>query len=224
MTGASMKTVSMYWNNIDPRIVQAQAAVFAHWGLALEQVERTGMAHGDWMDEVVAGLPDDGVVLFVDIDCIPTRKQAVTEAFDMAAQGKLYGVAQVANHKDKDHIYVSPVFLCLSKKTWREMGEPSFRETAISDAGQHVTRVAQERGIPVQMSMPTGCLKQVWNLADVGSYGIGTFYQSGLFHLFQARKRRNIRWFLEVARQVQAGERLDPMRLHKRYKRWFGLF
>ncbi|MDP2226983.1 MAG: hypothetical protein Q8J78_05865 [Moraxellaceae bacterium] len=204
--------------------MQAQAAVFAHFDLPLEQVEQTGKAHGDWMNEVMAALPDDEIVLFVDIDCIPTRKAAVTEAFLAAEKGVLYGVAQVANHKDRDHIYVSPVFMCLSKRVWRQMGSPSFRETDISDAGQHVTRVAQEQGVPVQMSMPTGCLKQVWNLADVGSYGIGTFYQSGLFHLFQARKRRNIRWFLEVASQLQAGERLDPMRLHKRYRRWFGLF
>ena len=61
-----MKIISMYWNNIDPRIVKAQAAVFAHLGLSLEQVEQTGKAHGDWMDEVMAGLPDDDVVLFVD--------------------------------------------------------------------------------------------------------------------------------------------------------------
>lgn len=218
-----MKIISMYWNNIDPRIIQAQADVFAHFGLKLDQVEGTGIDHGDWLDDTMARLPEDETVLFIDIDCIPTRKEAITEAFDAAGKGVFYGVAQVANHKDKEHIYISPVFMCLSKALWRQMGSPSFKETATSDAGQNVTRVAEQQGVPIRMSMPTGSLKPLWNLADVGLYGIGTFYQSGLFHLFQARKQRNIKWFLEVAQQVQAGQRLDPMRMHKRYKRFFGL-
>lgn len=220
----AMKIVSLYWNNIDPRIVQAQAAVFSHLGFAIEQQEKTGKAHGDWMDEVMADLPEDGIVLFVDIDCIPTRREAIAEALQAAGKGCLYGVAQVANHKDRDHIYAGPVFMSLSKKLWRQLGSPSFKETPESDAAQHITREAEKAGVPVQLPMPVGSLKPLWNLADIGMYGIGTFYQSGLFHLFQSRKRHNIKWFLEVARQVQADERLDPLALHRRYRRWFGIF
>lgn len=218
-----MKIISMYWNNIDPRIIKAQADVFSHFGFSLEQMEGTGIDHGDWLDDTMGKLPEDEVVLFIDIDCIPIRKEAIIEAFEAAGRGCFYGVAQVANHKDKEHVYISPVFMCLSKKTWRELDSPSFKETVNSDAGQNVTRVAQQKGIEIRMSMPTGCLKPVWNLSDVGFYGIGTFYQSGLFHLFQARKQRNIKWFLEVSRQVLAGQRINPMALQKKYNRWLGL-
>lgn len=218
-----MKIISMYWNNIDPRIIKAQADVFNYFGYSIEQVEGTGMDHGDWLDSVMESLPEDEVVLFVDIDCIPTRKSAIEKAISSAINGKFYGVAQVANHKDKSHIYISPVYMCLSKASWRAMGSPSFRETEISDAGQNVTRAAEKMGYPLEMSMPTGCLKPMWNLADVGLYGIGTFYQSGLFHLFQARKRRNIKWFLRICEQVGAGQVLNPLALQKRYRLSFGL-
>jgi hypothetical protein len=63
----------------------------------------------------------------------------------------------------------------------------------------------------------------MWNLADVGLYGIGTFYQSGLFHLFQARKQRNIKWFLRVCEQVTTGQAINPLAMQKRYRRSFGL-
>jgi hypothetical protein len=214
----------MYWDNIDPRIIEAQAKIFSYFGYPIEQVEKTGLDHGDWMDSVMEDLAEEETILFVDIDCIPTKKSAIEKAIDAARQGKFYGVAQVANHKDKTHIYISPVYMCLSKASWRAMGSPSFKETDISDAGQNVTRVAEKLGFPLEMSMTTGCLKPMWNLADVGLYGIGTFYQSGLFHLFQARKQRNIKWFLRVVEQVLSGETLNPMALQKRYRRGFGLF
>lgn len=217
-----MKILSMYWNNIDPRIIKAQADVFAYWGYPIEQVEGTGTDHGDWLDSVMDALPEDETILFVDIDCVPTRKSAIEKAFAAANAGHFYGVAQVANHKDKAHIYISPVYMCISKASWRAMGSPSFKETTISDAGQHVTRVAEEKNYPIEMSMPTGCLKPMWNLADVGLYGIGTFYQSGLFHLFQARKQRNIKWFLRVCELIKSGETLNPLALQKRYRRSFG--
>jgi hypothetical protein len=114
--------------------------------------------------------------------------------------------------------------MCISKKTWRKLGSPSFKKTVDSDAGQHITRVAEQMGCAVRLSMPTGCLKPVWNLSDIGLYGIGTFYQSGLFHLFQARKQRNTKMFLEVSRLVLAGQRIDPMQLQKKYNRWLGFF
>lgn len=220
-----MKIVSMYWNNIDPRIIKAQSDIFAHFGYPIKQYERTGMDHGDWMDEIMQGLDDqDEGVLFVDIDCFPTRKEAIFHAIERARSGVVYGVGHVANHKDPDHIYAGPVYLCFLKDTWKKLGCPSLKERPESDAGQHLTRVAEQQGLPVELAMPTACLKPMWNLADVGMYGIGTFYQTGIFHLFQSRKSSNIRWFLKVAGIVLRGERMDLVALYKRYQRGFGVF
>jgi len=41
------RIVSLYWDNVDCRIVEAQRRVFAHFGLAIDQRERTGLRHGD---------------------------------------------------------------------------------------------------------------------------------------------------------------------------------
>jgi hypothetical protein len=35
--------VSLYWDNIDPRVVKAQRDVFAHFGLSIDQRDRTGL-------------------------------------------------------------------------------------------------------------------------------------------------------------------------------------
>jgi hypothetical protein len=222
-----MKILTMYWDNIDPRLVQAQAAVFHHFGFEIVQEERTGMDHGDWISEKLIELGDDDTLLFVDIDCVPTRREAITEAFAAAAQGMLYGVAQVANHLDKDHIYASPVYLCLSKTTWRAMGCPDGKINKEPDAAgqrndsaQRISRAAVAHGVPIRLVMPTCSIKPMWNLSHAGFYGIGCFYESGLFHLFQSRKKNKVRWFLEICDLIRSGQPLDMIAIYKRYTGW----
>lgn len=41
------RIVLLYWDNIDPRVVQAQRKVFAHFGVSNDQRERTGLDHGN---------------------------------------------------------------------------------------------------------------------------------------------------------------------------------
>ena len=50
------RIVALYWDNIDPRIVAAQRKVFAHFGYAVDQRERTGVGHGDFLDAYMAEL------------------------------------------------------------------------------------------------------------------------------------------------------------------------
>ena len=38
------RIVSLYWDNIDPRVVKAQSEVFAHFGFIIDQRERTLVA------------------------------------------------------------------------------------------------------------------------------------------------------------------------------------
>lgn len=218
---------SMYWDNIDPRLVKSQLDVFTHFGYEIVQEDRTGMDHGDWISEKLIELPEGDSILFVDIDCVPTRKAAVEEAFAAAEQGVLYGVAQAANHLDKDHIYVSPVYLCVSQETWQRMGKPNGKickeldeEGFRNDSGQRITRAAEKHGVPIRLIMPTGSIKPMWNLSYAGFYGIGCFYESGIFHLFQSRKKRKIRWFLEICEMIQSGQPLNLMQIYKRYRGW----
>ena len=47
------RIVALYWDNIDPRVVEAQRKVFAHFGLSIDQRERTGVGHGDFLDAYI---------------------------------------------------------------------------------------------------------------------------------------------------------------------------
>lgn len=84
---------SMYWNNIDPQMVRRQKEALAALGLQVEQCEKTGMAHGIWMDQVLEQLGPQDLVLFLDIDCIPLGAGVVERAFDAAAAGRIFGPA-----------------------------------------------------------------------------------------------------------------------------------
>ncbi len=76
---------------------------------------------------------------------------------------------------------------------------------------------------------PTRCV----NLSGKRVFGIATFYgEMEFFHLFQSRKKRNIRVFAEVCGDVIAGRRLDfgrylltlngKRRMPKFLRRYFG--
>ena len=58
---------SLYWDNIDERIVRHQKLVFDHFGLPVKQHRIDGLDHGEWMDWVLS-FYDLDAVLFVDID------------------------------------------------------------------------------------------------------------------------------------------------------------
>ena len=53
----------MYWDNIDARVVETQRRVFAHFGLSIAQLERTGLAHGDFLDGFMAEIGEEDFAL-----------------------------------------------------------------------------------------------------------------------------------------------------------------
>jgi hypothetical protein len=61
------RIVSLYWDNIDPRVVKAQRDIFDHFGLDVDQRERTGLDHGDFLDAYMAEIGGGDVALLMDI-------------------------------------------------------------------------------------------------------------------------------------------------------------
>ena len=227
------RIVSLYWNNIDPRIVDAQRRVFAHFGLAIDQRERTGVQHGDFLDAYMADLGEDDVALIVDIDCFPLNRDVVDRAFAAAREGRIFGCAQSTNHIDPDRLYVAPMFMAISRCTWDRLGRPSFRSDARNDVAQALHDQAVAAGIEVEMLDPWACVAPKWRLGDVALFGIGTFYRGGVFHLFESRQKGYAFILLEVAEATIAGRRIDlialvdralPLllraQLASRFKRW----
>jgi hypothetical protein len=181
------RIVSLYWDNIDPRVVKAQREVFTHFGLAIDQRERTGLDHGDFLDGYMAEIDEDDVALLMDIDCFPLNREIVDRAFAAGRAGRIFGCAQSTSHVDSDRLFVAPMFMTISRRTWDGLGRPSFRPDANNDVAQRLNEVATAAGVEIEMLYPWGCIVPKWRLGEIALYGIGTFYRGGVFHLFESR-------------------------------------
>ncbi|MFZ0208202.1 MAG: hypothetical protein WAL59_19205 [Roseiarcus sp.] len=182
------RIVSLYWDNIDPRVVEAQREVFAHFGLSIDQREQTGLSHGDFLDAFMAEIAEDDVALLMDIDCFPLNREIVDRAFAAARAGRIFGCAQSTSHVNPDRLFVAPMFMAISRRTWDGLGRPSFRPDASHDVAQRLNEVATAAGVGIEMLYPWGCIVPKWRLGEIALYGIGTFYRGGVFHLFESRK------------------------------------
>ena len=205
----SDRIVALYWDNIDPRVVEAQRAVFAHFGYEIDQRERTGLNHGDFLDGFMAELGPDDAALLTDIDCFPLNREIVARAFAAAREGAIFGCAQSTNHIDPDRLFVAPMFMAISRKTWDALGRPSFRPDAENDVAQRLNDIARERGVKIEMLYPWGAIVPKWRLGDVGLYGLGTFYRGGVFHLFESRWTPFAFLLFDVAEAVLADRPID---------------
>lgn len=205
----SDRIVAMYWDNIDPRIVEAQRAVFAHFGYSVDQRERTGLNHGDFLDAYMAELGPDDVALLTDIDCFPLNREIVASAFAAARGGAIFGCAQSTNHVDPDRLFVAPMFMAISRQTWDALGRPSFRPDAGNDVAQRLNDIARANGAPIEMLYPWAAIVPKWRLGEVGLYGLGTFYRGGVFHLFESRWTPFAFLLFDVAEAVLADRPID---------------
>jgi hypothetical protein len=203
------RIVSMYWDNMDPRIVEAQRRVFARFGLAIDQRERSGIDHCDFLDAYMTELREDDVALLVDIDCFPLNRQIVETAFAAARAGRLFGCAQSSSHIDPDRLFVAPMFMSLSRAVWDRLGRPSFRPDPQNDVAQRLYEVAVAAGMEVEMLYPWGAIVPKWRLGDIGLYGLGTFYKGGVFHLYEGRETPFSFILFEVADAVLDDRPID---------------
>ncbi|MFZ2106734.1 MAG: hypothetical protein WAV18_15410 [Roseiarcus sp.] len=210
------RIVSLYWDNIDPRVVEAQREVFAHFGLSIDQREQTGLGHGDFLDAFMAEIAEDDVALLMDIDCFPLNREIVDRAFAAARAGRIFGCAQSTSHVDSDRLFVAPMFMAISRRTWEGLGRPSFRPDASHDVAQRLNEVATAAGVGIEMLYPWGCIVPKWRLGEIALYGIGTFYRGGVFHLFESRKTPSGYILYDVAEAVLNDRPVDYVDLMKK--------
>ena len=224
------RIVSLYWDNIDPRVVRAQRDVFAHFGLSIDQRERTGTDHGDFLDAYMAEIGEEDVALLMDIDCFPLNREIVERAFAAGRAGRIFGCAQSTGHIDPDRLFVAPMFMTISRRTWDGLGRPSFRPDANNDVAQRLNEVATAAGVEIEMLHPWGCIVPKWRLGEIALYGIGTFYRGGVFHLFESRKTSSSYILYDVAEAVLNDRPVDyvalmqkalPQRGNERWARRF---
>jgi hypothetical protein len=200
---------SAFRDNVPAPVRETQARVFDHLGIPLEQQDMGDLPHGHWLDRLLADTADE-VVVICDIDAFPLTRAAYDGAIAAARAGRIFGLAQVANHLDPDHIYASPVFMAFSRDTFEALGAPSLVADDTLDAAQILTHRAEAAGVAIDLVYPTTSVTSKWPLADVCIYGIGTFYgDKAFFHLFQSRYAQNVLLFQAVAEDLIAGRRWD---------------
>ena len=207
--------------------------MFAHFGLAIDQRERTGVNHADFLDAYMGEIGEDDVALLVDIDCFPLNREIVDRAFAAARAGRIFGCARSTNHIDPDRIFVAPMFMAISRRTWERLGRPSFRPDSANDVAQRLNEIAKAAGVEIERLEPWGAIVPKWRLGDIGLYGIGTFYKGGVFHLFESRRSPFGFLLFDVAEDVlhdrpidyaklmrKAGELRGDTRWGRRWARW----
>jgi hypothetical protein len=117
----------MFYSNISPEILIWQSKVFQSLGLNVTQLEKNGQQHGEFIDEQMNLAHQNDVMFIVDIDCFPLNVEVVNHAVNFAKNGGLWGCGQVSNHlQDTSHKFAAPMFHAIAKKTWIDMGSPSY--------------------------------------------------------------------------------------------------
>lgn len=184
----NVQILSLYWDNVDPEVVQAQKRVFETLGLPISQHRIDGLRHGDWIDWVMGRTESMDVFLFIDIDCVPLSKSAVVRGVQKAAGGVLYGAEGAANHVDPSRSYAAPWYVYIHRRTWDVLGRPSAKETPFGDVCQLWTDTWRQHKGSVELVPPTSCSNPKWDLPGRPlAYGIGTTYGDECYHLFEAR-------------------------------------
>jgi hypothetical protein len=133
---------------------------------------------------------DHDVVLFLDIDCIPLSESAMDYYIETAYAGSIIGNVQRTNHiQNGQHVFAAPSACAISRETFLKIGQPSAIETKRSDVSEEWTWLAEDRNIPVKLTMPTKFDRAPhkydwetnkdpwWDLADgMPKYGLGTTF------------------------------------------------
>jgi hypothetical protein len=196
---------SLYWDNIDERIVRHQKLVFDHFGLPVKQHRIDGLDHGEWMDWVLT-FYDLDAVLFADIDCIPLNSQIVTRSLEKAGHGALFGAMGCANHLDPNRVFAAPFWCAINRHQWIGLNRPSAKASRVCDVGQNWTDVFGARGQKVELLPVSDCEQPRWNFPGVPlGFGIGTTYGDAVYHLFESRALRNIDRFERKCSTVLGG-------------------
>lgn len=199
---SDVRIFTLYWKNVDLRLVNAQRKVFEKFGFNIEQHNYHGMDHGIWMEGIFNSAADEDVIIIVDIDCIPLNSSAVKQAIISARNGKVFGCAQAANHIDYHYVYAGPMFLSLTGKTWRNAGKPSLQADDEFDVGGRLSFSAQQAGHSLDLIYPSDVAVPKWLLGESHIFGPFTIYENSFLHLFESRNKDLVNCFVDISQDI----------------------
>jgi len=153
-------------------------------------------------------------ILTIDVDCIPLTKSALLYTFDRICSGVYIGTAQRSMHiQNNKHVYIGSPCFGVTSKMFNEMGRPSFIPTERGDTAEELTYIAEERGMPIEIFMPSKYEKDpfggpAWELDTPDKkYGVGTTFVDGngkevWYHLFESRRHAHNDLFVAKCQEV----------------------
>lgn len=200
---------SLAWKNVNPAIIKKQKDVFRKLDIPLSQEIINKIDHGHWMDMHIHEAKDDDILIFCDIDAFPLTKKLYEKSISIANKGYVFGMAQHSNLDKNAKNYAGPMYIAFKKNTWAELGEPTMKPTAMTDAAEQLSINAGSLN-KLSLLQPNFSLYPKWSLNNETTFGVGTFYGNNeFFHLFQSRKKENIDLLVYVANQVISGSGLN---------------
>ncbi|WP_374252973.1 hypothetical protein [Acinetobacter brisouii] len=197
---------SFHWDNFNKDILAAHKKVMQHFGLNVKYTQEN-IHHGDWLDKVMSS-STASVIGIIEPDLIPLNLEIVKQAVQYVYENNTFlGCAQVSNHfHPATHIFASPAFFFISRQCYLDLGKPSFSATKNADVAEHLSYLAEEKGLRYRTLFPTCFEKEpregIWPLASYGYFGIGTVFQNSVYHLFQSRYAENVNLFVQRCNEV----------------------
>jgi hypothetical protein len=108
------------------------------------------------------------------------------------------------------------MFMAISKPTWEALGRPSFKGDKQHDVAQRLNDIAEAKGVAIEKLYPWASIVPKWRLADIGLFGLGTFYRGGVFHMYESRFTPFSFILFEVAEAVLNDRPIDYAALMNR--------
>lgn len=203
-----MQIVTFYDGKIKQLVVDLQKKVFQKYGFNINQIKVDNWTtHGDAVDNFLKNIddPNEIIVLF-DIDAIPLNKKIIPLAVEWASKHiGLFGNAQVAPNLSAPHnrfIYAAPSFLVFSINTYNNLGRPTFNSTHRSDCAGELSHIATEKGIPLNLLMPSHAEIVNFDLDGFHKFGYGTTYSNNTYHAFESRFGKKDNFFINKCNSI----------------------
>ena len=200
--------ITAYNDMIPSNVVDGQRKIFEKFGEKIIQIKpATWGGHAHTLDEWIKNNEWDHLIV-LDIDCIPLNKDVIKNAREWVQNNiGLYSVAQNPNHIHNAVDYASPAFIAFSKKTFEELGKPSFQGSNQPpwDVGGEFTYKALEKNIPVKLMYPSEVEIPKWKFADGSMFGIGTTYENKVYHHFEGRRFARENLFTKKVKKILEG-------------------
>lgn len=198
------KVFSVYMNNISGDVVSYQKACvdkFLPTGWVFSQ-RLVNKRHPEALQDCVNEV-ESGIVVFLDIDCIPLSERGFKYLAERASLGALCGAIQRANHINNNcHLYVGPFCMAFSIRDYRKNSSPSFNESSRGDVGEELTYSWERHNQSIQFLYPSNVVEPKWNLGGNIKFGFGTTYQGMFFHSFCIRCAEQEQMFTSKCKQV----------------------